>query len=230
HITCSRLDSTRLRETMPELNVTETPNGVDIDYFHPTVAAQELNSLVFAGNLSWYPNSAAMLYFADHVWPLLRNAVPGIVMNLIGAHPPERLKALAASDPNFRVHGFVPDVRPHINSAAVYVCPIMDGGGTKLKVLDALAMGKPLVANPVACEGIEVVDGETVLFAERPADYVGHIATLLRNPSERMRMGARARSLVETSYSYAGIGRKLARAMEECVQASGHRPHGIPNP
>jgi len=222
HLTCSALDTQRLRELVPGVDAVEIPNGVDVQYFKSDGSDPAANSLIFAGNLSWYPNAAAMLYFAEKVWPLLREAVHGVTMHVVGANPPAPLQALASRDPSFKVHGFVPDVRVYLNQAAIYVCPIRDGGGTKLKVLDALAMGKALVADPIACEGIDVAEGQTVLFAREPQEYVRQIARLLGNEAERRRMGAAARLLAEESYSYAGIGRKLSQAMIRCHEAA-HR-------
>ena len=127
-------------------------------------------------------------------------------------------------DGQFRVHGFVRDVRPYINRAAVYVCPIMDGGGTKLKILDALAMGKALVAHPIACEGIEVQDGRDVIFAREPADFVRSIATLLESPEPRKRLSLNARSLVGLSYSYSLIGRRLVSEIERLAARGATKP------
>ncbi|MCI0399807.1 MAG: glycosyltransferase family 4 protein [Gammaproteobacteria bacterium] len=220
HITCSALDSARLLEQVPGLSVSEIPNGVDVNYFQPDGNATLPDSLVFAGNLSWYPNAAAMLFFAKHVWPLLRAAVPNVTMNVVGAAPPRKLVDLAKADPNFKLPGFVPDVRPYLNRAAVYVCPITDGGGTKLKVLDALAMGKPLVSHPVACEGIDVQEGATVLFARKPQEFVRHIIALFDDAKRRQAMGSAARQLAERLYSYSSIGRKLREVMTECLAKS----------
>ena len=172
NITCSSLDTQRLERVAPGVAVAEVPNGVDTEYFRPNADLEHSRSLVFAGNMSWYPNAAAMLFFADRVWPALKAKLPGVTMDVIGGSPPPRLSALAARDEDFRVHGFVSDVRPYIGRAAAYVCPIMDGGGTKLKILDALAMGKAIVAHPIACEGIEVQDGRDVIFAREPDEFV----------------------------------------------------------
>jgi glycosyltransferase involved in cell wall biosynthesis len=166
--------------------------------------------------MSWYPNAAAMLFFADRIWPALKAKLPGVTMDVIGGSPPPGLSALAARDESFRVHGFVPDVRPYISRAAVYVCPIMDGGGTKLKILDALATGKAIVANPIACEGIEVEDGRDVIFAREPSEFVESIATLLESPELRSRLSLNARALAESSYSYSFIGGQLVSAIERC--------------
>lgn len=216
NITCSVLDTERLKQVAPGIAVTEVPNGVDTEYFRPHGNLERPRSLVFAGNMSWYPNSAAMLFFADRVWPSLKAKVPGVTIDVLGGNPPPRLLALAAQDRDFRVHGFVPDVRPYVGRAAAYVCPIMDGGGTKLKILDALAMGKPIVAHPIACEGIEVQDGRDVIFARTPNEFVKSIAALLENLDLRKELSLNARSLAESSYSYYSIGRRLVSAIEQC--------------
>ena len=118
------------------------------------------------------------------------------------------------ADPRFRAPGFVDDVRESIAQASIYVCPITDGGGTKLKVLDALAMGKALVADPIACEGIEVVDGVSVRFASTPQEYVEVIGELLEDAAQRARLGQAGRRLVEELYSYKSIGAQLSATYE----------------
>jgi glycosyltransferase involved in cell wall biosynthesis len=216
NITCSSLDTERLKNIAPGLMATEVPNGVDTSYFRPDGGAESPLSLVFAGNLGWYPNAAAMLFFAENVWPALKKELPQVTMDVIGARPPARLLDLAARDSNFRVHGFVPDVRPYISRAALYICPIMDGGGTKLKILDALAMGKAIVAHPIACEGIGVRDGHDVMFAREAGEFVRTVVTLLGSPQTRQRLSANARLLAESTYSYTVIGRKLVKELEQC--------------
>lgn len=219
NITCSNLDSERLKAVAPGVAVTEVPNGVDTEYFQSGGEPERPYSLVFAGNLSWYPNAAAMLFFAERVWPALKGRLPEVTMDVVGGNPPPGLLALAEQDRNFRVHGFVPDVRPYIGAASLYVCPIMDGGGTKLKILDALAMGKPIVAHPIACEGIGVRDGYDVIFAREPDEFVQSIVMLLGNPQRRKQMSANARSLAESAYSYAFIGRKLVGELEKLQES-----------
>ena len=214
NITCSHVDSERILRRISSLEVNEVVNGVDVEYFYPLGGDRLNNSLVFAGGMNWYPNRNAMLYFARHVWPLLTEAIPDIRITVIGQDPPARLINLANEDKRFKVAGFVDDVRPYIDRATVYVCPISDGGGTKLKILDALAMGKAIVANPVACEGIDVKDGETVLFADSPAEYVKKIKLLFENRKLNKKLGLNGRKLIEDKYSFEKIGRKLATLCE----------------
>lgn len=219
HLTCSALDAERLRAQTPVEWVEEIQNGVDVDYFRPASHFPEQQELVFAGNMGWYPNRDAMLRFADEIWPHLKSRVPGIVMNVVGAQAPKKLRERAAHDDAFRVHGFVDDVRTYLARAAVYVCPIRDGGGTKLKILDALAMGKAIVADPIACEGIAVTPGENVIFARTSAEFATQVVRLLADPARRQRLGAKARELAESKYAYPAIGRKLSAVYRACVGA-----------
>lgn len=220
NVVCSDLDKERLHQIATGTRIESVPNGVDIEYFNPLQnTLQKKNSLVFAGGLNWYPNTAAMVFFAEKIWPLLKQRIPDIEMNVIGQDPPESLLALAKHDDGFKVHGFVNDVRPFIDSATVYVCPIKDGGGTKLKILDALAMGKALVADAVACEGIEVANGENVVFAQSPDEYVNAIVMLLGDNAMRTRLGISGRKLVCDRYSYRELGLRLARLFAETKEA-----------
>jgi polysaccharide biosynthesis protein PslH len=221
HITCSELDSERLQKIAPHSRIEEVPNGVDIGYFSPTGNEPLPNSLVFAGGLNWYPNQQAMQFFADEIWPRLKQRIPTVTMDVIGEAPPESLCRVAAVDSNFRVHGFVDDVRPYLDRAAAYVCPISDGGGTKLKILDAFAMAKATVAHPIACEGISATPGRNVLFAISPDEYVDQIVLLLENPVLRREIGNSARQLILNHYSYESIGAKLRELFLQVGQRGG---------
>lgn len=218
NITCSELDSQRLLEVDPGVNVKEIPNGVDIEYFKPQDAALEPNSLIFVGSMNWYPNVEAMYYFIENVWPLIIRKVPDCVLHIIGANPPDSLKKITGKNIAIQLHGFVDDIRPYMDRAMVYICPIRDGGGTKLKLLDAFSMKKAVVAHPVACEGINVQPGHNVFFAETPEDFVEQITLLFADPELRQSTGENARNLVKSAYSYDKIGLKLVEMYEQlCV-------------
>ena len=212
NVTCSTLDSERLRAIVPSVMVTEIPNGVDIEYFNPVhyTLEQKANSLVFAGNMTWYPNQDAMRFLLEEVWPLLKKRIPSASIDIIGANPPVDIVARANKCKDVHIHGFVKDVRPFLAQAQVYVCPIRDGGGTKLKILDALAMGKAIIAHPIACEGISVTPGKNVMYATEPQEYVDTIQQLFEHQGERKKQELAARALAESEYSYESIGRRLA--------------------
>lgn len=210
NVTCSSLDSERLREVVADVRVADVPNGVDLEYFQPGGETVTPGSLIFAGRLSAYTNRKAVLYIAHELWPRLRKEVEGVTIDIVGSDPPEELVRLARRDESFRVHGFVDDVRPYLDRAAVFLCPITDGGGTKLKILDALAMQKPIVADPIACEGIAVEDGRSVIFATTPDEYVAGVKRLMADDRLRVEVGRAGRTLVEQHYSYTALGRKLA--------------------
>jgi len=210
NIMCSKLDAERLIELVPSARMDVIPNGVDVDYFRPQPEQEVPGRLVFAGRMAAYTNRQAALFIVRELWPVLAQAFPEITFDLVGGGPPAEATALALRESRFRAPGFVDDIRISIAEASIYVCPITDGGGTKLKVLDALAMGKALVADPIACEGIDVVEGESVRFASTPQEYVRVIGELLNDPMQRSRLAGAGRLLVEDYYGYAGIGKKLS--------------------
>lgn len=220
HITCSALDRARLQEIAPDANIVVIPNGVDCEFFSSAGAATRPDSVVFVGSMNWYPNVAAMLFYLRDVWPLLKKRVPGATMDIAGSSPPDWLLRLARSLPDVTVHGYLPDVRTLIDSAAVYACPIRDGGGTKLKLLDAFAMQKCVVAHPIACEGINVTAGRDVILASTPEDFVNEISRLLADVGRRAAIGAAARQLAESQYSFRRIGQQFNSTVEGLVQRS----------
>lgn len=221
HIVCSALDADRLKASYGQLETVVVPNAVDIEFFSPRNVNEDRSpSLVFAGNMSWYPNRDAMLHFAKDIWPILKDKVPTLVMNLVGAHTPPELIQLSKQDDRFNVLGFVDEVRDPMAEAAVYVCPIRDGGGTKLKILDALAMGKAIVAHPVACEGIDVTDGLNVILAEDVHEFADHVVELVDNHERRQSLETEARKLAVRKYSTTEIGRVLSSTYEKIQSRS----------
>jgi glycosyltransferase involved in cell wall biosynthesis len=219
HITCSELDSQRLRASAPQAHTVAIPNGVDVEYFQSAPVPAARPSIIFVGSLNWYPNVTAVRFLLTQIWRPLKAAVPDLHLDIVGSAPPQNIRDLAAAAHDVTVHGFVDDVRPLMNAATVYVCPIRDGGGTKLKLLDAFAMQKCVVAHPVACEGIDAVPGRHLELAESPAEFVQAIRHLLHEPRAREQMGLAARQLVVERYGFAEIGRRLASLFESLAQA-----------
>ncbi|MBA3014365.1 MAG: glycosyltransferase [Desulfobulbaceae bacterium] len=221
NITCSDIDKKRLLGLAPQSKVLSIPNGVDLDFFKPVGLPIHPNRLIFVGTMNWYPNVEAVLYIADNLWPRLKKMHPNLTFDVIGANPPDKIRSLADRFADFHIHGFVDDVRPFIETATVYVCPIRDGGGTKLKILDAMAMAKAVVAHPVACEGINVTHDKNILLADDDTSFINHIDSLLNTEDRRYALGMAARKLIEQYYGYHAIGEQLSNAYRDCVWGTG---------
>ncbi len=185
-------------------------NGVDIDYFAPVEGSRRPWSIVFAGRLDQYSNRHGMLRFMNEAWPIIKRAHPDAVIDIIGSNPPKEIEALAKVDANVRVHGFVPDVRPFFAAASVAICPIWDGGGTRIKVLDGLAQGMPLVATSIGAEGIDVVPERDLLIADTPEQFAAQISRLFTESKLRQKLETNGRHLAETVYSWDSIAQRLA--------------------
>jgi polysaccharide biosynthesis protein PslH len=220
NITCSDLDGERLKQIVPSARTITVPNGVDIEYFSPKGGETDEGSLVFVGSLNWYPNVDAVLFLLREIWPALKSRMPNLRLDIVGSAPPQQLLDLAASMEGVRMHGFVEDVRPYIDRAAIYVCPIRDGGGTKLKLLDAFSMAKCVVAHPIACEGIDAVPGVHVEHATDAQEFVATIQRLLGDAAWRNRIGLAARRLAVERYSFSCIGERLTQIFNTLVAGS----------
>lgn len=218
NITCSDTDSERLKQIDSGLYTKAIPNGVDLEYFQSSDTFSSDKSITFIGTLNWEPNRKAVIYIAEKIWPLLKQQHPDIQCHIIGTHPPQEVLSLAKKDVQFKVHGFVTDVRDYLIQGTIFVCPIKDGGGTKLKLLDAFAMKTAVVADPIACEGIEVTDKKDVLLATTPEEYTHQITSLIEDNKKRQELGENARQLIEEKYSYVSIGRALSDLFIDIAQ------------
>lgn len=219
NITCSDLDTQRFENTVNNANFITVPNGVDIDFFKPSEKLPNKNKLIFIGTLDWYPNTRAVRYIANEIWPLLREKNLDAEIDIIGSNPPQDLVELSKKDARFRVHGYVDDLAVYLEDAAIYLCPIDDGGGTKLKVLDAFAAGKAVVAHPIACEGLAVTENENVIFAQTSDQYVQKIQALIENENKRQTLERNARKHVVENFSFESIGLMLAKHYQHVIEA-----------
>jgi glycosyltransferase involved in cell wall biosynthesis len=210
NFTVSELDKSRLLEIAPNAYADVVANGVDCDYFSPQPDSQvKPQSVIMVSGMNWFPNRDAVLYMCDEIWPALSNAYPDISWTVVGSSPPQRLLDLATRDNRVRVTGFVDDVRPYLAEAQVYLCPMRDGGGTRLKILDALAMGKPIVATTMAYEGISITPNVNVLVADTPSEFVRQIGRLFDDRDLCSTLADAARRFVMEHYSWSVIGDRL---------------------
>ena len=201
----SDADARALRKLVPGLGVTVVPNGVDTRAYRPKVPDRTFqireHALVFTGTMDFRPNVDAALWFARRVLPRVRAQVPATRFFVVGQRPHRRLDRLRG-DPGVTLTGWVEDVRPYIAAAAVYVAPLRIGGGTRLKLLEAMAMGKPVVATRLGAEGYPVTGGRELLLADAPADFAAAVTTLLHAPEQRAELGRAARAFVEHQYDW----------------------------
>lgn len=222
HITCSSLDTERLVDLHQNLSVKAIPNSVRIDpAFQPANNNNTSNNrLLFIGGLDWYPNRDAVLHFCKVIWPRIIEQRPEIELHIVGKNPGTEIRRFADADPRIRVHGFVEDISAMYRHSDVFICPIRDGGGTKLKILDAMAHYMPVVGYPEACEGIDVVYGENAMVVKTPQAFADAVLQLLASPQVARRIGERARRLVEEKYEAVRVGEDLCRYYREVAQAA----------
>ena len=192
--------------------------GVDTEYFvpspEPRVPGPEPR-LVFTGSMDWLPNEDAMKYFCADILPLIRRQEPRVTLSIVGRAPTPAVKALAGD--GIEVTGTVDDVRPYMKKAAAYIVPLRIGGGTRLKIFEAMAMGKAVVSTTVGAEGLPVVAGEHALIADEPQAFADAVLTLLRDTTARRRMESSARSLVVQNYDWSAVAGELDEALRVCA-------------
>lgn len=223
NLVVSSLDGERLREVAPNAAIAVVENGVDTEYFRPADHDGAPGHLLFVGSMGWYPNAAAATYLVRDIWPVLVRQDPQLRLTLVGPSPPPSLRKAAATDPRICVTGFVDDVRPYFAGAQIYLCPIQDGGGTRLKVLDALAMGRPVVATSLAVEGLGLEPGIHFLPAETPQQFAQQVARLRSTAQLRADLATAGRHVVESRFSWSVIGHHLRRAYAGALAtATGH--------
>lgn len=202
----SEADADALRDLVPGLDVVVVPNGIDTEAYRPatTDADQQHDQMLFTGTMDFRPNVDAVLWFAKEVLPLVREEVACAHFVIAGQRPHRRLAALGRN-PAITLTGWVEDVRPFFEAATVYVAPLRIGGGTRLKLLEAMAMEKAIVATSLGAEGYPVQHGRELLLADTPAAFADAVVSLLQSASRRSQLGKTGRSFVEKRYDWQAI-------------------------
>ena len=186
--------------------------GVDTGFFSPAPSAADGRRLVFTGSMDWLPNEDAVAYFCREILPRIRADEPSATLTIVGRAPTPAVKRLAA-DHGVTVTGRVDDVRPYMRDAAVYVVPLRIGGGTRLKIFEAMAMGKAVVSTTVGAEGLPVENGEHLLIADEPHLFARAVVRLFRDVERRRAIEAAARKLVVERYDWSAIAGELEQAL-----------------
>jgi glycosyltransferase involved in cell wall biosynthesis len=213
----SARDEQLLHEEFPSCRTAVIPNGVDVREFAQSSGAVDADSLVFFGAINYFPNADGVMYFADEVFPTVRRRRPNASFRVIG--PGASTEVLARQHDGVEIVGMVDDVNPHIDRAAVIVVPLRIGGGTRLKIVEALSKGKPVVSTRIGAEGLDVVDGKHLLLADEPHEFADKIERVLADPALASRLGAAGRTLMEDRYSWGTITRQLEHFYEELLGA-----------
>jgi glycosyltransferase involved in cell wall biosynthesis len=199
-------------------NVGDVPTGVDTDFFRPAgTVARKPHNLVFTGSMDWLPNEDAIRWFVEEIYPLLKKRVPDVSLTVVGRNPFPSLHELAGRDPSVEVTGRVPDVRPYMEAAEVYVIPLRIGGGTRLKVFEAMAMERPIVSTTVGAEGLPVRDGENLLLADDPAAFTEAVVRLFSDSELASKVAANAAGMVRRDFGWPGVATQFMKSCAEAV-------------
>ena len=224
-LACSKEDAQRLLALAPDCRVNVVPNGVDLETFRPGQPENEqAGSLVFVGHMDWFPNRDGIEHFIAEILPLLKKR-QDLHLEVIGRNPNPSAPKAEAERVNFA--GFVDDLQARVQRAAVFIVPLLAGSGTRLKILEAMAMGKAIVSTRIGAEGIGLVDGESACLADTPHDFARAISRLLDDPDLRHRLGRRARQLAEQHYGWAVIGERLLAIYQSLLQAQAKPANSI---
>jgi glycosyltransferase involved in cell wall biosynthesis len=194
-------DAQAIRRLAPDVPVHVTPNGVDAAHFAPLDLPEQPESIIFTGAMSFPPNVTAVLHFYHDILPLIRRELPNTRLIVAGRDPATQIAALT-SDPLVTVTGFVEDMRPWLAQASLMVCPMTMGSGIKNKVLEALAMARPVVSTSLGVEALEVANGRELAIADTPEGFAAVTLALLRDKAARRRIGAAGRDLVMRRYTW----------------------------
>ncbi len=202
------------------------PNGVDTDFFCPVADAYEAETISFIGRMDYYPNQECMSRFAAQVWPLLRAGRPAMKLLIVGADPSPAMRRLAEL-PGVTVTGSVPDVRPYVRKSALMVAPLNIARGTQNKILEAMAMGVPVVTSSIAAGGVDAEAGHDLLVADTAEEIAMAILRIIDNPAERARLAAAGRQRMLNHHSWPHSMARLDGIIARCVNnfgtASGNR-------
>jgi polysaccharide biosynthesis protein PslH len=224
-LACSQQDAERLLALAPDCQVSVVPNGVDLEVFRPGRPENEqAGSMVFVGHMGWFPNRDGVEHFIAEILPLLKQR-PDLHLEVIGRK--QNLSAPKAEAGRVHFAGFVDDLQARVQRAAVFIVPLRAGSGTRLKILEAMAMGKAIVSTRIGAEGIGLVDGDSACLADTPVEFAAAIDRLLDNPELRHRLGQRARLLAEQHYGWTVIGERLLAIYETLLKAQAKPAHSI---
>ena len=212
HIVCSERERIELSRISPGARVSVVENGVDTAHFQTGHGTSRAKNIVFVGTMDYYPNVEAAISFVANIWPSIRNMVPGIQLAIVGANPTQAVRDLGQT-PGITVTGTVLDVRPYYQNALAALVPLRTGGGTRLKILEAMAAGVPVVSTPLGAEGLAVTPDTDILMAnpDDVAAWTNHLVRLANESTLVDSLASAGLELVKSRYDWQILGRKLTQ-------------------
>ena len=221
-LTTSIRDAEILQQRSPDMECHVIPNGVDSEFFKSNTATDfDPNMVLFTGTISYYPNTEGILWFYKNIWPLIKEKNPLATFCIAGKSPPPEVQAIADSDESVTATGMVDDMRDYYNKAAVVVVPLRVGGGTRLKILEGMAMSKAIISTSVGAEGIEHTDGTDILLKDTPEDFSDAVVTVMNDAALRQKLEKGGRDLVEAKYDWRAVTDKLSDVFERTLGKAG---------
>jgi sugar transferase (PEP-CTERM/EpsH1 system associated) len=211
-IAVSEADAAIMRDEYGAQRVHAVSTGVDLEYFAPQ-PAESAADLVFVGSMDWLPNIDGVTWFVREILPLIRKRRPATTVAVVGRKPGSEILELAAADPKIRITGTVPDVRPFLWASTVSIVPLRVGGGTRLKIYEAMAAKIPVISTTIGAEGLDYQAGDNIVIADRPQAFAEHCLALLENEAERLCQAAAAWELVHSRYSWEAVARQFERLL-----------------
>ncbi len=213
HIVCSERDRETLSERNGVARVALVPNGVDTAYFSPVSGQPLQERLLFVGQMSYHANADGIAWFVREIWPAIRSSPLAFQLSIVGSSPSPATLALA-NEPGIEVTGTVPDVRPFYSGAYAAIVPLLTGGGTRLKILEAMAAGTPVISTRLGAEGLPVADRQEILFAGDDKGSWLDALEFLADGERRQGLVDRARRLAVSRFDWSAIGEDLLRLYE----------------
>lgn len=210
-------DSRLLENNFEIPHTTLIPTGVDVEYFRPGAEPDDGNTIVFVGSMDWLPNQDAVEYFVDSIYPLIKQQKPDVRFYIVGRRPPEKIRNLEKADSSIKVTGTVDDIRPYVDRARVYIVPIRIGGGTRIKIYEAMAQKKAVVSTTIGAEGLPLTDGKHIIIKDQPEEFAGAVCGLMKDENAAAQLGENARDFVTGEVSWENIARDFSDALGRIV-------------
>lgn len=223
-LTVSECDKEQFSHVISGAKITAIPTGVDAEYFSPALEQEQPDNITFVGSMDWLANEDAAFYFCDHILPGIQQSVPQAQFWIVGRRPSSRLQRELGGRPGVHITGGVDDIRPYLRGATVVVVPLRVGGGTRLKIFEAMSCQKAVVSTSIGAEGLPVLSGKDIVLCDDPGDFAHKVTELLRDSRQRSEIARQARQLVETKYSWHSVAECLESVLERAAMVREVRP------